>query len=229
MIQNDREYLRFHRLEQAFRMQGSTQDSARLKGMMLEYDKRTGALERVGSWMPTYSGRRFWLLDPRPEDIETKDIARGLSRLPRWLGATKGRPFLVAQHLVLCSYLVPAPYRLASLMHDAPEVYTGDLVSPIKHLVATLFKPIEHRIMLAIAKRYGFRWNEEVEAVVKQRADIPMLLREADDLLPHQVLRDRPMVKSATGIGDLLTPWTRRDAKRHFLNRLRELTGGKEG
>lgn len=35
--------------------------------------------ERKGVWIQTYTGRMFWPLDPRPEEIWIEDIAHALS------------------------------------------------------------------------------------------------------------------------------------------------------
>jgi hypothetical protein len=36
--------------------------------------------DRIGRWMQTYSGKQFWPLDPRPEEIDIRDIAAALSK-----------------------------------------------------------------------------------------------------------------------------------------------------
>ena len=35
---------------------------------------------RIGDWMQTYTGRRFWPLDPRPEEMHIRDIAMALGK-----------------------------------------------------------------------------------------------------------------------------------------------------
>ena len=75
------------------------------------------------------SGRRLDLLDPSPLDVEIEDIAHGLARVARWNGQTRGpHIFSVAQHSVLVERVAasidpgaPARWRLAALLHDAPE------------------------------------------------------------------------------------------------------------
>jgi 5'-deoxynucleotidase YfbR-like HD superfamily hydrolase len=89
------------------------------------------------------SGRRLDLLDPSPLDVEIEDIAHGLSRVARWNGQTAGRSaFSVAQHSLLvdelCGFIDPKldpQWRLAALLHDAPEYVIGDLISPFKAAV----------------------------------------------------------------------------------------------
>ena len=84
------------------------------------------------------SGRRLDLLDPSPSDIEIEDIAHGLARVARWNGQTSGpHAFSVAQHVIVVEEIAsalnpdwPARWRLAALLHDAPEYVIGDLISP---------------------------------------------------------------------------------------------------
>lgn len=38
-------------------------------------------MDRIGDWMQTYTGRQFWPIDPRPEEIEIEDIAHALSMM----------------------------------------------------------------------------------------------------------------------------------------------------
>jgi uncharacterized protein len=109
------------------------------------------------------SGRRLDLLDPSPLDIEIEDIAHGLARVARWNGQTKGaHAFSVAQHSMLveqiASRLAPdcdRPWRLAALLHDAPEYVIGDLISPFKAAVGLDYKAFEQRLLAAIHVRFG--------------------------------------------------------------------------
>lgn len=92
------------------------------------------------AWQRMLSGRRLDLIDPAPLDIEIEDIAHGLSRVARWNGQTTGpHPFSVAQHSLLVEELavqmnreMSASWRLAILLHDAPEYVIGDMISPFK-------------------------------------------------------------------------------------------------
>jgi 5'-deoxynucleotidase YfbR-like HD superfamily hydrolase len=96
------------------------------------------------------SGRRLDLLDPSPLDIEIEDIAHGLARVARWNGQTTGAHALsVAQHCLLVervaaelkSPLEPR-WRLAALLHDAPEYVVGEIDQLIKRAdrVAAFFE-----------------------------------------------------------------------------------------
>ena len=91
---------------------------------------------RRGGWIQTYTGRQFWPLDPRIEDIDIHDIAHALSHQCRYSGHCL-RFYSVAEHSVLLSHHVAGEHMLWALLHDAweaylaaiPEVERGDLVS----------------------------------------------------------------------------------------------------
>src|SRR5258705_13494036 len=110
------------------------------------------------AWQRMLSGRRLDLLDPSPLDIEIGDIAHGLARVARWNGQTKGsHAFSVAQHSVVVEAIagvlkpqLSSGFRLAALLHDAPEYVIGDLISPFKAAMGLNYKSFEERIQRAI-------------------------------------------------------------------------------
>ncbi len=115
------------------------------------------------AWQRMLSGRRLDLLDPSPLDIEIGDIAHGLARVARWNGQTKGEhAFSVAQHSIVVEAIAHAlkpqlsyRFRLAALLHDAPEYVIGDLISPFKAAMGLNYKSFEERILRAIHIRFG--------------------------------------------------------------------------
>lgn len=109
------------------------------------------------------SGRRLDLLDPTPVDIEIEDIARGLAFVARWNGQTKGEhAYSVAEHSLLVETLfgrivpkAPAKWRLAALLHDAPEYVIGDMISPVKAAVGPGYEALDVRLAAAVHLRFG--------------------------------------------------------------------------
>ncbi|MEO3417121.1 HD family hydrolase [Roseovarius sp. CAU 1744] len=109
------------------------------------------------------SGRRLDLLDPTPVDIEIEDIAHGLSFVARWNGQTLGDfAYSVAEHSLLVEILyarlnprAPARWRLAALLHDAPEYVIGDMISPVKNSVGPGYGELDLRLAAAIHIRFG--------------------------------------------------------------------------
>ncbi|HEY3811809.1 MAG TPA: HD family hydrolase [Caulobacteraceae bacterium] len=137
------------------------------------------------------SGRRLDLLDPSPLDIELEDIAHGLARVARWNGQTTGpHAFSVAQHSLvvedLAAHLSPglAPmWRLAALLHDAPEYVIGDMISPFKAALGFDYRKFEDRLEAAIHVRFGLppKTPAAVKVLIK-RADQASAFLEATQL-----------------------------------------------
>ncbi len=126
------------------------------------------------------SGRRLDLLDPTPVDIEIEDIAHGLSFVARWNGQTKGDfAYSVAEHSLLVEELfgrlhptATVKWRLAALLHDAPEYVIGDMISPVKEAVGPGYGALDDRLTAAIHIRFGLpaQTPQRIKALIK-RAD----------------------------------------------------------
>ena len=127
------------------------------------------------AWQRMLSGRRLDLLDPTPMDIEIADIAHGLSFVARWNGQTFGDfPYSVAEHSLLVEQLytlaspaAPIRWRLAALLHDAPEYVIGDMISPVKSAVGPGYAALDDRLTAAIHLRFGL--PASLPKTVKQR------------------------------------------------------------
>ena len=121
------------------------------------------------------SGRRLDLLDPTPVDIEIEDIARGLAFVARWNGQTRGEyAYSVAEHSLLVEQLfgriapkAPSKWRLAALLHDAPEYVIGDMISPVKNAVGAGYGDLDDRLTAAIHIRFGL--PATIPATVKKQ------------------------------------------------------------
>lgn len=115
------------------------------------------------AWQRMLSGRRLDLLDPTPVDVEIEDIAHGLAFVARWNGQTRGDyAYSVAEHSLLVEALftrlnpaAPVKWRLAALLHDAPEYVIGDMISPVKAAVGPGYGALDERLTAAIHIRFG--------------------------------------------------------------------------
>ena len=115
------------------------------------------------AWQRMLSGRRLDLLDPTPVDIEIEDIAHGLAFVARWNGQTRGDwPYSVAEHSLLVEQIFARAnpgssprWRLAALLHDAPEYVIGDMISPVKAAVGPGYDELDLRLTAAIHLRFG--------------------------------------------------------------------------
>lgn len=169
-------------------------------------------LERNGDWMQTYTGRKFWPLDPRPEDFDIEDIAHSLSMNCRYNGHCI-KFYSVAEHSChLFDAFQSKEDKKWAILHDAPEAYVSDIVSPLKRDMPE-FQKIENRIMSAIV----VRWKLEGKV-------IPINVHWADKAIVRDELanmRDVPAEWNIPrfGIRAQIQCWWPEKAKAEFLDR----------
>ena len=186
------------------------------------------------------SGRRLDLLQPSPDDIAIEDIAHGLARVARWNGQTAGNDALsVAQHSLIVEQIVSSRHpdwerrwRLASLLHDAPEYVVGDLISPFKAAIGFDYKAFELRLLEAIHLRFGLPTRVPIEvAQAIKAADRVSAFFEATRLAGFSVDEAERFFGAAPGdltpqlMHDLdrLLPLPTSRAQAAFLSRFAEL------
>lgn len=179
------------------------------------------------------SGRRLDLLDPSPFDIEIEDIAHGLARVARWNGQTSGdQAFSVAEHCLVVEdclgQLKPGiadRWRLAALLHDAPEYVVGDLISPFKAAVGLDYKALENKLLAAIHLRFGLpaQLPDEITLAIK-RADKASAYYEATQLAGFSAEEALEFFGSPRGLRHMaLKPKPAREAQMAYLQRFKEL------
>lgn len=179
------------------------------------------------------SGRRLDLLDPSPLDVEIEDIALGLSRVARWNGQTQGDwAYTVAQHSLLVENLsgqlkskLEPRWRLAALLHDAPEYVIGDLITPFKSAVGADYKALENRLQAAIHLRFGLPAHLPAAfARVIKRADKMAAYLEATQLAGFGAEEARRTFGRPRGLVEVgLVSETPEAARRAFLARFEVL------
>lgn len=170
---------------------------------------------RRGDWMQTATGKQFWPLDPRAEEVDILDIAAHLSKICRYNGACDWH-YSVAQHSVYVSHQVPPEHALAGLLHDAAEAYTCDIHRPMKqHLVG--YAQIEAGVWRAIAQRFGL--PEQLPETV-HAADNAVLLAEK-----AQIMRPAPAPWNVPGepAPIRIAYWGCDQAREAFLSRFQVL------
>jgi len=111
----------------------------------------------------TASGLAFPFLNPRADLVRLDDIAHGLAGISRYCGKHRTRQS-VAMHSVLVRDMLAREQDdggemwpllgVAALLHDAAEVYIGDLPSPVKARFPG-FSIMEDAIMLAVGEACG--------------------------------------------------------------------------
>ncbi len=146
--------------------------------------------------------------------IDTRDISHALAHLCRFNGHTH-EFYSVAQHSCMVADLVPAEHKLAALLHDATEAYIGDMVRPIKEVMAA-YQQMEHVLWLQICVRFdlGPLLPESV-----QHADLIALATERRDLMPP----DPAIWDVLIGIepmAETIRPWSATEARLTYHQRL---------
>lgn len=131
----------------------------------------------------TFTGKRFYPLEPDAESICIKDIAHALSMICRY-GGHCDRFYSVAEH----SVLVGRKAGLHGLLHDGAEAYLLDIPSPVKALIPE------------------YRWAEDrVQAAIYEALNIPPpTSEETQDV--HQADR-RMLFTEMAAIHRSVTPW----------------------
>lgn len=166
------------------------------------------------SYIQTFTGKKFYFRDPRPEDIAIEDIAHSLSHLCRFTGHSK-LFYSVAEHSVaVCDEVAGDNLKLIALLHDATEAYIGDISSPLKGQIEMReVKNLEKRIWQAVANKFGVDHTlpEEVK-----RADLQLLADEAAMIWTPLLVREWGLpYESRPRKMRYLAPWA---AKQEFLS-----------
>lgn len=167
--------------------------------------------------MQTYTGKKFWPFDPRPEEIDIIDLAHSLSLQCRFNGQCK-MFYSVAQHSVLVSEIVKNEQALAALFHDAPESYIGDIIEPVKKDLKGI-NSIENKILNVILEHFNIK-NYNKEEIHK--ADKILLVTEMRDLMtsPPETWRESNIYAP---LPKRIIPLSPKRAERLFLKRYDEL------
>ncbi|MBF0184990.1 MAG: phosphohydrolase [Magnetococcales bacterium] len=168
------------------------------------------------SWIQTFSGRQFWPLDARAEEVDIVDIAHSLAMQCRFNGHCR-RFYSVAEHAVHVSHLVTAQSARWGLLHDAAEAYLSDLPQPIKQQMP-VFRQYEDRLLQVIATRFALP------------AEMPEEIKQVDMLLLSTEKAALMALEPAPWLGlppplhiSLIACWSPEEAKAQFLQRFAQL------
>lgn len=135
------------------------------------------------SWILTYTGRRFWPLAPRIQDISIEDIAHALSNICRFTGHCRAF-YSVAEHSLRASAHGPDYLKLALLLHDASEAYLCDISRPVKHSKEMeAYRKTEQRVQALIGEKFHVVFTDPLIHEIDNR----MLMTERRDLMPAHI------------------------------------------
>jgi 5'-nucleotidase len=176
----------------------------------------TAVTDRASSCIHTYTGRFVNPLDLQVEDVDIADIAHALANQCRFSGHVK-EFFSVAQHSVICSFIVEPGFELAALLHDAQEAYLQDMARPLKidpHF-GQAYRGAEKRAEKVIAEVFGTPYPMPPEV---KWADNTCLVTEARDLM-HGTDDWSPELRTYEPLPDPIVSWSPKKARTKFLER----------
>lgn len=145
----------------------------------------------------TYTGTMFDPLNPKPDQIDSRDIAHALSMLCRANGHFKTF-YSVGQHCVNCMQEAAAKgysrkVQLACLLHDASEAYLSDVTRPVKHELPQYLE-IEKPLQEAIWNKYLPEPMTPEERKQVQEIDDAMLYHEFLALMGTRLADTQPIL-----------------------------------
>jgi len=173
------------------------------------------------SYCCTYTGVKWNVLDPSPDDVRIEDIAHALSLNCRFNGQVK-EFYSVAEHSVRLTEEIPTSYpscfKLAALLHDAAEAYLGDVIAPLKKFLP-VYTNIETCTQRVIAKAFNLLIHNFDYTMIKQ-LDRVMLVTEARDLMHprffeiHKGWNKKELPDPLPG---KIEPWESWEAEQRFI------------
>jgi len=187
------------------------------------------------TYIVTYTGKVFEFMNPKPEMVCIEDIAHALANICRYTGHIK-QFYSVAQHCVLMANADLPGDPLVRLLHDAAEVYIGDLASPWKSLLyienpeypektcQPLFpvKKFESSIQRVVGLALNVDLNSSVEI---KESDTRMFWTEVRDLMPKMPKSFNWGPPKMEPVEEVINPWPPFTAEMYFLELYNELKG----
>ena len=168
---------------------------------MRNWSSITGGLQKrerdFMSAIMTYTGTMFDPLNPKPDQIDSRDIAHALSMLCRANGHFKTF-YSVGQHCVNCMQEAAArgysrKVQLACLLHDASEAYLSDVTRPVKQELPQYLE-IEKPLQEAIWNKYLAEPMTPEERKQVQDIDDAMLYHEFLALMGTRLADTQPVL-----------------------------------
>lgn len=175
------------------------------------------------SWIQTFTGKAFYPLRPRAEDVDIRDIAHALALRCRFCGHCRVY-YSIAEHSVRVSRILPAHLAMAGLLHDAAEAYLADMSRPVKHAMYVhqagqieSFDTVENRVLEAITEALHL---PPIDYDTVAEADTILLATEARDLMAPP---PEPWELGVSALAERIEPMTPAEAEAAFLERFAEL------
>ena len=150
-------------------------------------------------YITTYTKRHVTPLDPKPEQIDIRDIAHALSYLSRANGHFP-EFYSVAQHSIQCCREAEArgysrKLVLACLLHDGSEAYLSDITRPVKRNLPG-YRQAERRLQAVIYETFLGEDLTEDEAEFVKRVDDDCLYYEFEHYMGERLQNAAPEMRS---------------------------------
>lgn len=162
------------------------------------------------TWILTATGREHDLANPPVSGYTLREISHALAHINRYTGHAC-RAYSVAEHSLLVADMTHAAgygptAELCALMHDAHEVFCGDVASPLKPLLGEAWTTLETMHQTALLNSWGLLDAMADYADVVRKFDLLALATERRDLLPFDLDRHAmwPVIDTP---GREIAPW----------------------
>lgn len=141
------------------------------------------------TWIQTYTGKKFDLLNPSPLSVDIEDLAHALAHQCRFAGHCR-RPYSVAEHsywMATCCVL-DSEMVVHALLHDAAEAYTGDIIAPLKRIMDDeSLRDIDAKITRCVYEHLAIAPPTIMQHEALKRLDLRMLATEKRDLFDAHI------------------------------------------
>lgn len=165
--------------------------------------------KRFGDWIQTFTGQKFYPLDPREDEIDILDIAHSLSMQCRFAGHCS-EFYSIAEHCCHLYDWIDDDLKFEALLHDASEAYLVDIPRPVKNYLPD-YKAYELALEKVIARKYGL--NFPFHPKVKEGDN--RILFDEKVMLPNSIEWDW----SLEPIGAKIKNWPAKVAEVEFISR----------
>jgi hypothetical protein len=172
-------------------------------------------------WMETFTGKKFYPLNPRVEDVDILDIAHSLSLQCRYSGHCRFFYSVAAHSCVLSDYCSASKREaLIALLHDASETYFSDIPRPIKYRVKAL-KDIETKLDAVVLTRFGLepvlpKWLKEIDSRILCDERLQVMSSNSNIWITDEL----------EPLGVVIPQWEPKEAEVNFLERFYKLYNG---
>jgi uncharacterized protein len=193
-------------------------------------------MNRQGDYIETYTGIKFYPLDPRLDEICIEDIAHSLSLQCRFNGHCDIF-YSVAEHSVRCLHEFRKlagihnanPHILMRvLLHDSAESFLCDIPRPLKPYLKG-YDAAENLLLGVIYEKFGINVFSHSEApLFESKIDPDDLLKEVDLILLATEALSLGMNVSEWNLPfpplkEQIIPWTSRKSEDAFLSHFKTL------